>query len=50
MNGEDSNTESSQSIFKKYTNLPVEPGARVMFLNNDLINEGAMALLASLLA
>src|SRR5438105_7118064 len=44
VNGEEWNIESSQSIFKKYTNLPAEvrlqPGARVMFLNNDLINDG----------
>lgn len=44
INGEEWNTESSQSIFKKYTNLPTEvrlqPGARVMFLNNDMINDG----------
>lgn len=44
INGEDWNADSSQYIFKKYTNLPVEvrlqPGARVMFLNNDMINDG----------
>ena len=32
------------TLLKKYTNLPVEvrlqPGARVMFLNNDMINDG----------
>jgi len=44
VNGENWDTEYSQRMFKKHTNLPVEvrlqPGARVMFLNNDMMNQG----------
>jgi len=44
VNGEIWSNEHSQRIFKQHTNLPVDvrfqPGARVMYLSNDMINQG----------
>src|SRR5438128_5683027 len=44
VNGEKWDIAHSQRMFKNHTNLPAEvrlqPGARVMFLTNDMIKQG----------
>ena len=44
VNNEDWNSKYSQHMFKQHTNLPVrvrlQPGARVMYLMNDMISKG----------
>ena len=44
VNDEDWDSEHSQRMFKQHTNLPVcvrlQPGARVMYLMNDMITKG----------